>query len=146
MAKRQPSRRPPNFLIYRGQSFRAEWYYTTDGEMPALDYYNNLPAVDQERLDDMIQYFCDRPFGVILPTSMYKIEDPENKIYAFRPRNERFFNFAAEGAVVVITNAYHKHSQQMTKMDLGKLALAAKYREDYLQRVKEATYYGHPEN
>src|SRR5689334_10574852 len=107
--------------------------------MPAYEYYRDLSDLDQERLDNMIRYFCDRPYGVILPTAMYRIEDPQNKIYAFKPRDERFFNFTADGAVVVITNAYHKHSQKMSKKDLEHVKLAVQYRGDYLRRVGEAT-------
>lgn len=54
---------------------------------------------------------------------------------------DRFFNFTTEGSVVIITNAYHKHSQKMTKQDLEELRIAGRYRQDYLRRGKEGTYY-----
>ena len=76
-----------------------------------------------------------------MPASKYRIEDPKNRIFAFKPRAERFFNFFAEGRKVIITNAYHKHSQQMSQDDLGKLRAAASMREDYLRRVREGSYY-----
>ncbi|MBI5239674.1 MAG: hypothetical protein HY926_04320 [Elusimicrobia bacterium] len=114
--------------------------------MPAYDYYRDLPEADQDRLDSMIRYFCDRPYGTLLPKTMYRIEDPANKIYAFKPRDERFFNFTAEGGVVIITNAYHKHARKMTKKDLDALALSVQYRDDYIRRFKGATYYGDPGN
>ena len=47
----------------------------------------------------------------------------------------------ATGAKVVITNAYHKHSQQMTRADLECLKTAVRYKRDYLRRVGEGTYY-----
>lgn len=130
-----------DYLIYEGRSFSAEWYYTVQGEMPAFEYYQGLRELDQDRLDYMIKYFCDRPYGQHLPLTMYRIEDAEKKIYAFKPRDERFFNFTTEGAKVIVTNAYRKHSQEMTKADHEELGMAARYREDYLRRVKEATYY-----
>lgn len=130
-----------DYLIYEGRTFTAEWYYTTKGEMPAFDYYKGLSAMDQGRLDDLVMYFCDRPFGELLPKSMYRIEDHENKLYAFKPRDERFFNFTTHEAKVIITNAYHKHSQQMSKSDMEQLKIAARYREDYLMRIKEGYYY-----
>ncbi len=133
--------RPDNHLIYEGASFSAEWYYTETGEMPAYEYYKELPETDQDRLDDMIRHFCDRPYGEVLPKTMYRIEDPNNKIYAFKPRDERYFNFTTSDSRVIVTNAYHKSSQQMTKKDLEKLATAARYRRDYLRRTQEATYY-----
>lgn len=111
-----------------------------DSRENACDY-QGLTDLDQGRLDDMIQYFCDRPYGTILPKSMYRVEDKENKIYVFKPRDERFFNFISEGSKVIITNAYHKHSQKMTKLDQEQLKISAKYRVDYLERIKEGTYY-----
>jgi hypothetical protein len=132
---------PEDFLVYSGRSFTAEWYYTTEGNIPAYEYYKIMPDTDQGRFRDMIQHFCDRPFGIMLPKTMYRIEDPQNQIYVFKPRDERFFNFTTEGPKVIITNAYHKHSHKMTKADKEKLKVAARYRADYLQRVKEATYY-----
>jgi hypothetical protein len=128
-------------LIYSGRYFSAEWYSTADGVRPAFDYYNDLREVDQDRFDDMVKYFCETRPGAILPKTLYRIEDRENKIYALKPRDERFFNFMTEGARVIITNAYHKHSQQMTKADLEELKIAIRYRQDYLKRVKEGTYY-----
>ncbi|MBI4668543.1 MAG: hypothetical protein HY747_05060 [Elusimicrobia bacterium] len=100
-----------------------------------------MAEIDQDRLDDMVKYFCDCPRGIMLPKSMYRIEDKENKIYAFKPRSERFFNFTTEGARIIITNAYHKHSNEMTKIDKEQLKIATLYRQDYLRRIQEATYY-----
>ena len=133
--------RPEDYRIYEGRSFGAEWYYTAGGAMPALEYYGGLTDLDQRRLDQMIMFFCDQPFGKPLPKTMYRIEDPENKIYAFKPRGERFFNFTTAGRKVILTNAYHKHSQKMTRLDLDQLAISTRYREDYLRRMKEGTYY-----
>jgi hypothetical protein len=45
------------------------------------------------------------------------------------------------GAKIIVTNAYHKQSQQMRRIDLEGLKVAARYRQDYLTRIKEGTYY-----
>lgn len=107
-----------NVLIHPGRHLTAEWYYTIEGAMPAREYYQALGEVDQDRFDDMIRYLCETRPGSLLPKTLYRIEDRANKIYALKPRDERFFNFTAAGAKVIVTNAYHKHSQQMTKADL----------------------------
>ena len=130
-----------DFLIYEGRSFSAEWFYTEDGKMPAYDYYKELNDLDQRVMDKLVKYFCDRPFGEMPPKTWYRIEDPENKIYAFKPRNERFFDFTTDGQKVIITNAYRKHSQKMKKQDLKKLKISTEYRKDYLRRTKGDTYY-----
>lgn len=133
--------RPEDYVIYEGRSFTAEWYYSTEGQMPAFEYYKKSSGTDQERFDDLIIYFCDRPYGIMMPMKWYRIEDKANQIYALKPRDERFFNFLSEGKRIIITNAYHKHSQKMMKPDFEQLEIAVRYKLDYLRRIKEATYY-----
>ena len=133
--------RPEEFVIYEGRSFTAEWYYKIDGSMPAYEYYQRLPQVDQKRLDDIVEFFCDRPHGIILPKTMYRIEEATCPIYVFKPRDERYFNFTTIYDKVIHTNAYRKHSQQMNKKDKGEVQLAVRYHDDYLRRIEEATYY-----
>lgn len=129
-------------IVYtQGIYFTAEWYYTSNGHLPALEYYIEMPEVDQNRLDYMVKYLCDNSHGTVLPKTMYRIEDRENKIYVFKPRNERFFNFMAVGAKIIVTNAYHKHSQMMTKQDMEHLKTSIRFRSDYFRRIREGTYY-----
>ena len=129
------------FTHYQGTRLTAEWFYTASLKIPGLDYYFGLNQQDRVRLDQIIKYICDASPGTIFPLSLYRIEDRENKIYALKRRDERFFNFTTEGSKIIITNAYHKHSQQMTKADLEHLKVAATYRKDYLIRVKQGVYY-----
>lgn len=128
-------------LIHPGAYLTAEWYYTVEGHLPAYEYYKDVSEADQDRFDDMIQYLCETRPGTILPKSLYRIEDRKDKIYALKPRDQRFFNFTTHEAKVIVTNAYHKHSQKMTKADLEYLNIAVRYKQDYLRRVEEETYY-----
>lgn len=130
-----------DILIHSGFYFTAEWYYSENGGLPALNYYNALSEMDQDRFDDMIRYLCETKPGTPLPKTLYRIEDHANKIYALKPRDERFFNFMTAGAKIIFTNAYHKHSQQMTRADLECLKTAVRRKQDYLRRVREGTYY-----
>lgn len=130
-----------DLLYYHGRFLRVEWYRTAEGRMPALDYYRGLPELDRERFGVMVMYMADNPPGTFLPRSYYRVEDKSRKIYAFKPRDERFFNFTTEGRRIIVTNAYHKHSQKMTKADLEALELAVRCRTDYLRRVERGVYY-----
>ncbi len=94
-------------LIHSGRYFTAEWYYTAEGRVPALDYYNALGEVDQDRFDDMIRYLCETKPGTFLPRTLYRIEERAHQIYALKPRDERFFNFMTIDAKIIVTNAYH---------------------------------------
>ena len=132
---------PTDVLYYKGTIFRVEWYYTIEGRLPACEQYRKLDETDQERLKKIVRYIADSPPGTLLPKTLYRIEDAIHKIYAFKSRNERFFNFMVDGRRIVITNAYRKHSQKMGKTDLDKLKTAAIYRADYLRRVANGTYY-----
>jgi hypothetical protein len=132
---------PEEFLYYAGTTFTVEWYYTMSAEMPAREHYLGMDEVDQMRLDHMVKYVADKPFGTLLPRTLYRIEDREHKIYAFKPRDERFFNFTTAGKKIIITNCYRKHSPKMGKGDLEKLAYAIRCRQDYLRRVREGIYY-----
>ena len=132
---------PEDVLYYAGHTFRVEWYYTEAGMLPGLEYYLNLDAAEQERLDHMVKYLADALIGTLLPSTMYRIEDRDEKLYAFKPGAHRFFTFMAEGRCVVITNAYRKHSQRMNRPDRQSLRIAADRRIDYLRRVLERTYY-----
>ena len=100
-----------------------------------------MAEADRDRFDDMVRYLCEARPGTLLPKTLYRVEDRANKIYALKPRNERFFNFTTAGAKVIVTNAYHKHSQQMTRADLEELKLAVRYKDDYLMRLAGGTYY-----
>jgi len=130
-----------DYLYYQGRCLRIEWYYTSDGRMPGLEYYLTLPEKDQERLDYMVKYLADNAPAARLPKSLFRLEDPRNRIFAFKPRAERFFNFFAQERRIIIINAFKKHSRKMTKDDIEKLRLAARLREDYLRRVSERSYY-----
>jgi hypothetical protein len=124
-------------LYYQGKTFTVEWYCDAAGRMPAKAYYEDLPEEDQNRLDDIVAYMADSPIGTRLPKTLYNEEDSKNKIYAFKPRDHRFFNFMTTGKKIVILNAYRKHSQQMTKKDLNLLETTVAAKNDYLRRARE---------
>lgn len=128
-------------LIHPGRYFTAEWYCTAEGRLPAYEYYDALDELDQDRFDDLIRFLCETKPGTPLPVTLYRVEDRAHKIYALKPRDERFFNFMTVDAKIIVTNAYHKHSQKMTKADMECLRIAVSRRQDYLARAQDGTYY-----
>ena len=130
-----------NYLFHVGRYFAVEWFYTQEGHLPAYEHYLTLTDEDKDRLKFLAKYIADNPYGTLLPKTMYRVEDRDNKIYAFKPDAHRFFNFMTDRAKMIITNAYRKHAQQMTKADLELLRQAVRFKTDYLNRVKEGTYY-----
>jgi hypothetical protein len=130
-----------DYVVYEGASYIVEWYYTQDGKMPGYEYFKRMAEQAQNRFFYMIKYFADSPKGTKLPRIMYNLEDKKEKIYAFKPQEERLFNFMYKSGKVIITNAYRKHSQKMDKQDREKLKIAINYKKDYIKRIKEGTYY-----
>lgn len=130
-----------DFVFYEGTTFTVEWYYTAVGRMPGREHFFGLGALDKERLEKLAMHIADSPLGTMFPRSMYRLEDPAHKIYAMKPRGERYFNFMTDARRLIITNAYSKHSQKMGTVDLDKLGTAAIYREDYLRRTRAESYY-----
>ena len=63
---------------------------------------------------------------------------PKEKIFEFKPIGHRFFNFFYEGGKIIITNAYIKKSQKVSKKALEK---AKTIKKDYISRVKGGVYY-----
>src|SRR5581483_11284165 len=124
-----------DYLLYSGATFTVEWYMDISGRMKAKEYFSQLAAEDQKRLFDLIGYCANAPIGTRLPRSLYNEEDSVHKIYAFKPREHRFFNFMTIGRKIIIVNAYRKHSQQMSKKDMNLLKTVIVAKNDYEKRL-----------
>ena len=132
---------PANYIIYEGKTYTVEWYYTKQGKLPGYEYFLTMKEHAQNRFLYMVKYLADAPHGEYLPKVLYNVEDRKNQIYALKPENERFFSFMFKGGKVIVANAYRKKSQQMTRQNKEKLRISIKYKDDYLCRMKEGTYY-----
>lgn len=64
--------------------------------------------------------------------------DAKEKIFEFKPVGHRFFSFFYEGGKIIITNAYTKKSQKVSRKDLEK---ARAIKKDYIARVRGGVYY-----
>lgn len=111
------------------------------GRMQAKEYYLGISDDEKKRLRWIVKHIADSPLGTHLPKTMYNLEDAENKIYAFKPHDHRFFNFMTIGRKIIILDAFRKHSQEMTRKDLNILKTAVLAKQNYLNRVREGTYY-----
>ena len=75
---------PEEILYFQGKYFTVEWYYTAGGELPGLAYYRSMRENERQRLDYMVKYLADSPAGTLLPATMFRIEDRENRIFALK--------------------------------------------------------------
>ena len=122
------------YIAYKGEKFTIEWYYSEKGESQPLEFFDDLNAVEQQKLFHIIKRIGD--FGFVSDKTKFRNEGDE--IYAMKPQPSRFLSFFFEGSKVIITSAFIKKAQKLKKQDKDR-AIAA--RADYIRRVKEGVYY-----
>jgi hypothetical protein len=132
---------PDEYLIYEGKTFQVEFYVKENKEIPGFEYYRSMKDSDKARFMVVATHVANAAIGEIHPKTVYNIEDKENKIYAFKPNQHRFFNFTTADQKMIITNAYKKQSDKMTKKDKEVLKTAIRFRADYEERISRGTYY-----
>lgn len=133
---------PEEHLVYTGKTYKVEFCVRTDASLPAHESYEEeLSEDDKRRFFVIIGHFADSPVGTIFPKSIYNIEDKKNAIYAFKPYQHRFFCFTTSDRRVILTNAYKKGAQKLTKKAKQALKTAIEMKKDYENRVKKGTYY-----
>ena len=115
-----------NFLIYKGEHFSVYFHPQTENSSNAYDYFESCDDVTQARLLFLVKTIAD--MGRIYDETKFRIEDRQNKIYCFKPREERFFCFFFAGKKIVITSAYTKKRQKLDRHELKK---AIQIRREY---------------
>jgi len=123
-----------NFIAYEGIYYTIEWYYNESGKSQSLDYLMKLKPGMQRKVFYLFKRICDN--GKI--NDITKFRNEGDKIYAFKPQPDRFLSFFVKDKTIIITNAFRKKTDKLPENEKAK---ALKYREDYLQRVKEGKYY-----
>ncbi|MFH1305086.1 MAG: type II toxin-antitoxin system RelE/ParE family toxin [Candidatus Omnitrophota bacterium] len=106
------------FLLYEGNRYSIYFHAEGANASEVYDYFENCDNVTQASLLYLAKRMGD--VGKIYDTTKFRLEDKENKIYAFKPKNERFFCFFFVGKKIVITSAYRKEKQKLDKKALRK--------------------------
>ena len=122
------------YIAYAGEKYTIEWYYTAKGESQPLNYFENLPAVEQQKLFHIVKRLGDA--GYVSDKTKFRNEGDE--IYAMKPQPNRFLSFFHDGKKIIITYGFVKKDQKLRKQDKDRAKAA---RADYLRRVAEGTYY-----
>jgi hypothetical protein len=124
------------YVFYRGEKFQVEFYFTEKGRMPAKEYFYSVDEQVRLKLLYLVKGMAEN--GKIFDETQFRLVNKRERIFEFKPKAERFFNFFCEGRKIVITNAYHKHGQ---KVDQRELAKAINFKMDYEFRTKGGIYY-----
>jgi hypothetical protein len=115
-----------NFLIYQGMHYAVYFYAETVDHSSVNGYFESCDSVTQASLLFLVKTIADT--GRIYDETKFRYEDKRNKIYCFKPRNERFFCFFFTGKKIIITSAYAKRKQ---KLDRNELKKAIEIRKEY---------------
>lgn len=122
------------YIAYAGQKFTVEWYYDSNGKSAALEYYNALSARERIKALQLFKRMGDA--GEIKDTTKFNYEG--DKLYAFKPKPDRYLCFFFIGEKVILTNAFRKKQQKLPDNEKKR---AMKHRQDYEARVKKGEYY-----
>lgn len=122
------------YTVYEGSAFTVEWYYDFAGKSQAFDYYQELDRQQRIELLKLVQLIGDT--GKILNKQKFRNEG--DKIFAFKPKPERFLCFFHKDGKIVITNAFSKKQDKLPKTEKDR---ALRLMADYMERVKKGVYY-----
>ena len=123
-----------NYIAYEGLKFTIEWYFTEDGKIPALEYFNELDLDDKVKTIDLFKLMANE--GKIY--NQKKFRNEHDKIYAFKPKPHRFMCFFFVGKRIIVTNGFIKKKDELPPEEKKR---ALKYQKDYEERFKIGKYY-----
>ena len=122
------------YLVYAGRKYTIEWYFNEKKTSQPLNYFEDLEKIQKLKFLFLVKRIGD--FGVISDKTKFRAEG--DKIFAFKPKPDRFLCFFVSGNKIIITNAFVK---KQDKLPLSEKARALKTKVDYENRVKEGVYY-----
>lgn len=128
--------KPEDYIFYAGEKFQVEFYFTEKGDLPAKEYFDSSEYQVKIKLLALVKYIAEH--ARLFDETKFRLVDAKEKIYEFKPKEERFFNFFCEGKKMIITNAYRKKGQ---KVDPRELTKAICFKKDYESRIKGGSYY-----
>ena len=99
------------YVAYRGDAYTIEWYFDEKHNSDALEYYNQLTVQERIQLLKLFKRMGDS--GEIHDKTKFRSEG--DKIYAFKPKPDRFLCFFCEGRKIVVTNGFRKKTQKTPK-------------------------------
>jgi hypothetical protein len=101
------------YIAYEGEKYTIEWYYTENGDSPALDYYNVLSKGQRLKLLYLLKRMGD--IGKIIDTTKFNNEG--DQIFAFKPQPDRFLCFFVKKGKIIVTNGFCKKQQKLPKTE-----------------------------
>lgn len=122
------------YVIYKGLCYTVEWYYDQNSNSQAFDFYKKLDKDRKIQFLKLVKRIADH--GQIYDITKFRSEG--NKIFAFKPKPDRFLCFFFVGKKIVVTNAFTKKAQKLPEQEKER---ALKAMDNYTKRVQKGGYY-----
>lgn len=122
------------YIVYEGEAFTIEWYFDAKGKSQPLKFYEARVEDQRIQLLKLVKTMGD--MGNIRNKTKFRNEG--DKIFAFKPRPNRFFCFFVEGPKIVITNGFVKKKDKLPPNEKKRALI---HMADFKDRVKKGTYY-----
>ena len=107
-----------NFPLYSGFYFSVFFHAENNDSSSVFDYYKTCDDVTRASLLKLVTRISDT--GRLFDEDKFRIEDKKNKIYCFKPRDDRFFSFFFTGKRIIITSGHPKKKQKLDQRELEK--------------------------
>lgn len=121
-------------IALKGEKFTIEWYFDEKDKSSALEYFKELSIEGKKKLTRLFALMVSK--GSIFNKKDFNNEG--DKIFAFKPKPDRFLCFFFVGSKIIVTNAFEKKQDKLPPREKEK---ALKYKEDYITRVQRGSYY-----
>ena len=121
-------------ILYEGEAFTVEWYYSPKGKSQPFEFYQELDKERRIQFLKLVKHIGD--IGQIRNKTKFRYEG--DKVFAFKPKPDRFLCFFSVGKKIIITNAFTKKTDKLPKREKDR---ALRHMKDYLDRVKKDMYY-----
>jgi len=107
-----------NFPLYSGDHFSVFFHAETNESSAVRNYFEACDHATQASLLKLATRISDT--GQLFDEDKFRIEDKKNKIYCFKPRDDRFFSFFFTGRRIIITSGHPKKKQKLDRRELEK--------------------------
>lgn len=124
----------PEYTVYQGALFKVEWYFDRNLESISLEFFEGLTIDEQDDFLVLVKKMADT--GKIFNEQKFRNEG--DKIFAFKPKPNRFLCFFTVGKKIIVTNGFPKRQD---KLPANEKARAVAFRKDYLERIEAGSYY-----
>jgi len=134
MKKIKKAVKPEDCLAFLGDKYQIEWFFDEKLKSEVKEYFENLSENQQGKLLQMFEVMGTT--GLI--RNKVKFRNEGDKIYAFKPKPDRFLCFFTKGKKLILTNAFIKKQDKLPQSEKDR---AIKRMENYEARIKEDSYY-----